>query len=71
MVRGGRIGREVSGEVVGDVSWVEDRFVTSRVVKVGWRGGCVDVWIVQSSGVGCCWLGDGTSSETKQGTGRC
>ena len=32
---GGGVGREVLGEVVGDVSSVEDRFVTSGVVKVG------------------------------------
>ena len=65
---GGGVGREVPGEVVGDVSSVEDRFVTSRVVKVGWREGwvcrCLDR---QSGGVGCCccWVGDGTSSQTK------
>ena len=41
------MGREVPGGAVGDVSWVEDRFVTSGVVKVGWRDGCVDVWIVE------------------------
>jgi len=37
----------VPGEVVGDVSWVKDRFATSGVVKVGWRDGCVDVRIVE------------------------
>ena len=41
------MGREVPGGVVGDVSWVKDRFVTSGVVKVGWRDRCVDVWIVE------------------------
>ena len=41
------MGREVPGEVVRNVSSVEDRFVTSGVVKVGWRDGCVDVWIVK------------------------
>ena len=66
------MGWEVPGEVVRDVSWVEDRFVTSGVVKMGWRDGYVDVWIVRSGGVACyCWVGDGTSSETKQGFGRC
>lgn len=47
VVRGGGVGREVPGEVVGDVSWVEDRFVASGVVEVGLRDGCVDVWIVE------------------------
>ena len=34
----------------------------------GWVCRCLDR---QSGGVGCCccWVGDGTSSETKQGTG--
>ena len=41
------MGSEVPGGVVGDVRWVEDRFVTSGVVKVGWRDRCVDVWIVE------------------------
>ena len=41
------MGREVPGGAVGDVSWVEDWFVTSGVVKVGWRDRCVDVWIVE------------------------
>ena len=41
------MGREVPGEVVGDVSWVKDRFVTSGVLKVRWRDRCVDVWIVE------------------------
>ena len=41
------MGREVSGDIIRDVSWVEHRFVTSGVVKVGWRDGCVDVWIVE------------------------
>ena len=69
---GGGVGREVPGDIIRDVSWVEDRFVTSGVVKMGCRDGCVDVWIVPSGGVGCCcWLGDGISSETKEGTGRC
>ena len=47
MVPGAGVGREVPGKVVGDVSWVEDRFATSGVVKVGWRDGWVDVWIVE------------------------
>ena len=37
----------------------------------GMEDGCVDVWIVRSGGVGCCWLWDGISSGTKAGTGRC
>ena len=44
----GGVGREVPGELVGDVSWVKDSSVTSGVVKMGWRDGCVDVWIVRS-----------------------
>ena len=40
-------GEGIPREVVGDVSWVEGRFVTSGVVKVGWRDRCVDVWIVK------------------------
>ena len=41
------MGREVPGEVDRNVSWVKERFVTSGVVKVGWRNRCVDVWIVK------------------------
>ena len=37
------MGREVPGELVGDVSWVKDWSVTSGVVKVGWRNVSVDV----------------------------
>ena len=47
MVRGGGVGREVPGKVVGDVSWVKHQFATSGVVKVECRDGCVDVWIIQ------------------------
>lgn len=47
VVRGAGVGRELPGEVVGDVSWVEDRFVTHGIVKVGWRDGCVYVWIFE------------------------
>ena len=64
------MGREVPGEVVRNVSWVEDRFVTSGVVKVGRRDRCVDVWIVEVVVWGVV-VGWGTSYETKQGTGRC
>ena len=41
------MGREVPGKVIGDVNWVEHRFVTSRVVELGWRDGCVELWIVE------------------------
>ena len=47
MMRRGGVGSELPGEVIGDGNWVEHRFVTSGVVKVGWRDGCVDVWIVK------------------------
>jgi len=40
----------VGREVPGDISWVEDRLVVSGVVKVGWRDGCVDVWIIEVVG---------------------
>jgi len=46
-IRGRRLGcgtRRWSGEGGG---WVEDQFVTSGIVKAGWRDGCVDDWIVE------------------------
>ena len=64
---------EWGGDIIRDVSWVEDRFV-----KYEWRcEGGMEGWLCRcldcrSGGVGrCWWLGDSTSSESKQGTGRC
>ena len=59
------MGREVPGWMVGDVSWVEDRIVASGVVKVRWRDGCVDVWIVEMVVWGVVVVGWGMVPATR------
>ena len=59
------MGRVVPGGVVWDVSWIEDRFITSGVVKVGWRDRCVDVWIVEMLVWGVVVVGWGMVPATR------
>ena len=70
-------GRRRSGEG-GPRGHDRGRKLGRRLICYEWKSeGGMEGWVCicldrRSGGVGCCcWLRDGTSSETKQGTGRC